>query len=115
MTAASNTINTITLPATNHVYEYWQPDTVWNTGSISTNWTYCTQHNCYNCSKCHHTTIITSPPEKIYMYQIICPKQNCGTSNWLELNKVTPCTKCKSKLKAVTEKIDFEVPVTTPS
>ena len=50
-------------------------------------------------------------PTTIYMYQITCPK--CETMNWMQLDKVTPCTKCKSKIKAVTEKVDYEVPVTT--
>lgn len=48
-------------------------------------------------------------PEKIYLYQVTCPK--CKTNNWLELEKITPCTKCESTIKATTKKVDYEVPV----
>lgn len=47
----------------------------------------------------------------IYKYQIICPR--CHTNNWLELDKITMCTKtkCGAKLKAVINQADYEVPV----
>lgn len=51
-------------------------------------------------------------PATIYKYQIFCPR--CETPNWLELDKIEVCTKvkCGAKLKAVTQRVDYEVPVT---
>lgn len=48
-------------------------------------------------------------PSTIYMYQITCPR--CKKMNWMQLDVVTPCTKCKAQLKAVTKQADYEVPV----
>lgn len=45
----------------------------------------------------------------VYMYQIRCPK--CDTMNFMPLETITPCKKCKSRLKATTQKLDYEVPV----
>ena len=45
----------------------------------------------------------------IYKYQIKCP--SCDTTNWLELDKITDCIDCKSKLKAVSAKADHEIQV----
>lgn len=45
----------------------------------------------------------------IYMYQIKCPK--CSAMNFMQLDTIIPCKKCKSKLKATQQKYDFEVPV----
>lgn len=50
-------------------------------------------------------------PTTVYMYQIICPKPRCKTSNWLEIDKMKECTKCGSMLKAVRAKADYEVEV----
>lgn len=47
----------------------------------------------------------------IYLYQIFCPKRGCKTTNWLQLDKVTPCVKCGSTLRAVSDRADFEVPI----
>lgn len=47
----------------------------------------------------------------IYKYQIKCPVKTCKTMNWLELDKITPCINCQTRLKAVSEQADFEVPV----
>lgn len=49
--------------------------------------------------------------EYVYLYQVECPKRSCKTMNWLELDKVTECTKCESRLKAVSDDADFEVKV----
>lgn len=48
-------------------------------------------------------------PNTIYKYQIKCP--SCGIMNWLELDKITDCIDCKSKLKAVSAKADHEIQV----
>lgn len=53
-----------------------------------------------------------STPEYIYLYQVKCPKRGCKANNWLQLDRVTPCTKCGAKLKAVSDKVDFEIPIT---
>lgn len=57
----------------------------------------------------------------IYLYQIICPR--CNSQNWGEIDKVVQCKGiipaakrtrkqiCNAKLKAIKEKVDFEVPV----
>jgi len=52
-----------------------------------------------------------SYPTTIYKYQIQCP--SCDTMNWLELDKITVCSKvkCKAKLKAVSAKADHEIEV----
>lgn len=46
--------------------------------------------------------------EYVYLYQLECPK--CKRSNWCELNKQVVC-KCKSVLRAVSEKVDYEIAV----
>ena len=51
---------------------------------------------------------VSSP---IYLYQIFCPKKGCNTVNWLKLDAITPCTKCKAKLKAVSEQADYEIAI----
>lgn len=50
-------------------------------------------------------------PATIYKYQITCPR--CEKFNWLELDKIQVCAtkKCGAKLKAVSEKVDFEVAI----
>lgn len=53
----------------------------------------------------------TTWPSVVYYYQIRCPKKGCKVYNWVELDKVKPCYKCGSRLKAVSEQVDFEVPV----
>ncbi len=45
----------------------------------------------------------------ICKYEISCPK--CSTKNWMELEIITPCKKCKSSLKAVSKKVDYEIEV----
>ena len=67
-----------------------------------------------------NTTTTTNPytytwwwgwsPTTVYKYQIKCPR--CRKMNWLELDKITPCHNCKSQLKAVSKKADYEVPIT---
>ena len=52
-----------------------------------------------------------SYPATVYMYQVKCPKRGCKTTNWLELDKISPCKKCGSNLKAVSMKADFEIEV----
>lgn len=47
----------------------------------------------------------------VYLYQLICPKRNCKTSNWCELDKMVKCKGCGATLKAVSELPDFEIPV----
>lgn len=49
----------------------------------------------------------------VYLYQIKCSKRGCKTFNWLELNKVTPCVACGSKLRAIAAEdiADFETVV----
>lgn len=71
-------------------------------------------HNCWSGCTCNTYTYKWTYPitTTVYKYQIICPAKGCGTSNWLELDVITPCTKCGAKLKAVSEKVDYEVPVT---
>jgi hypothetical protein len=98
-TAASQS-STSTVKLTNTTGGNYNANTVWDT------------HYCG--SWCNHQTTWYYPyysPVTIYKYQITCPKRSCKTMNWLELDKITPCTKCGSKLKAVSEAVDFEVPV----
>lgn len=58
------------------------------------------------------TWTFTSP---IYMYQLTCPK--CKKMNWGELDKIVTCSgkvgrkNCQAKLKAVKEKVDYEINV----
>lgn len=52
-----------------------------------------------------------STPVTVYKYQVKCPKQSCKKMNWLELDKITPCTKCGAKLKAVSEQAEFEIAI----
>lgn len=47
----------------------------------------------------------------IYLYQVRCPRKGCRRYNWLELDKITPCSNCGSELKAVSKKPDFEIEV----
>lgn len=47
-----------------------------------------------------------------YFYQVKCPKKSCKTFNWLELDIIKACINCGSKLQAVSNKADFEIPVT---
>ena len=61
---------------------------------------------------CTGTNIYWGAPTIIYMYQITCPKRACKKTNWMQLNIITPCSKCGAKLKAVSEQADFfEIPV----
>lgn len=50
-------------------------------------------------------------PSTIYMYQITCPKRGCRVMNWGQLDHIITCKGCGSKLKAVSQTVDFEVPV----
>jgi len=51
----------------------------------------------------------------VYMYQLVCPR--CFETNWGEIDKIVTCKgklskrACGAKLKAIKEKVDFEVPV----
>lgn len=47
----------------------------------------------------------------VYLYQVRCPRKGCRRYNWLELDKITPCSNCGSELKAVSKKPDFEIEV----
>lgn len=61
---------------------------------------------------CNHTTAYPtyySYPTYIYLYQIVCPK--CEISNFIELEKIIPCTSCSATLKATAEIPDFTVSV----
>lgn len=66
----------------------------WDQWTTGTTWTY------------------TSP---IYMYQLTCPK--CKKMNWGEIDKIVTCSgkigrkNCFAKLKAVKEKVDYEINV----
>src|SRR3989304_4156882 len=75
-----------------------------NTSSI-------TSHYCGStwCNHYPYTYSYWTYPATIYMYQIKCPK--CKAQNWLQLDMVTPCKRCASKLKAVSNKADFEIPI----
>ncbi len=46
-----------------------------------------------------------------YMYQIRCPR--CHKMNWCELDNTTSCTKCRAMLRAVSKRIDYDVPIET--
>lgn len=49
----------------------------------------------------------------VYLYQVRCPKRGCRKMNWLQLETVTPCAGCGSKLRAYKESTaaDFDIPV----
>ena len=82
----------------------------WSNGTISwgstwkscCGWGYCT---------CGTSTIVYNIPQKIYLYQVKCPAEDCGKTNWLELDKITECTKCGARLKAVSQKVDHEIQI----
>jgi hypothetical protein len=76
-----------------------------NTNSTSVNSTFDTSTGYYNYTY--------TWPYTVYLYQIKCPIRACKTMNWLELDKIKPCTKCGARLKAVSEQADFEIPVGT--
>lgn len=78
------------------------------TSNITSDWNFDTH---YCSSFCNHWyyPYTWSSPVTIYKYQVKCPK--CKTNNWLELDKVTPCSKCDSTLKAVSKSVDYEVEV----
>lgn len=54
----------------------------------------------------------------VYYYQVTCPR--CKNILWAEQDKITECQgkigrkACGAKIKAVIEKIDFEIPVVKP-
>lgn len=75
--------------------------------SVSSTWGVDTTHYCN--TFCTHTWYPYYSPITIYKYQVKCPK--CKTNNWLELEKITSCTKCSSTLKAVSKSVDYEVEV----
>lgn len=64
--------------------------------------------NPYNPTSTTNSMLYTSPVY-IYMYQIRCP--NCEVLNFMQLEMITPCKKCKSKLKPTQKVADYEVPV----
>lgn len=57
------------------------------------------------------TPYVWSYTTTVYKYQVKCPVKLCKKMNWLELDKITPCSKCGAKLKAVSEQADFEIEV----
>ena len=69
-----------------HIGDYWHYPYTWHSWDWST----------YPYSK------------TIYKYQLICPR--CGKTNWAEIDKVVVCA-CGARLKAVTNKVDYEIPV----
>lgn len=52
-----------------------------------------------------------SYPNYVYLYQIRCPKKSCKTYNWLQIDVITECTGCRSKLKAIRDQADYEIPI----
>jgi hypothetical protein len=62
-----------------------------------------------------YTTTWSYGTTTVYMYQLICPR--CFEPNWGEIDAVVTCSgkigrkTCGAKLKAIKEKVDFEVPV----
>lgn len=84
-----------------------------NTATIADSNTYIAGSTHYCGTWCNHTysypSIWWSTPATIYKYQIKCPK--CKKNNWLELDTITPCTKCSSTLKAVSKSVDYEIEV----
>jgi hypothetical protein len=75
-----------------------------------------TSHLCG--SWCNHSsTYVYSWPDTYtyygnhYFYQIKCPKKGCKSFNWLEIDVIKSCYNCGSKLKAVSNHADFEIPV----
>jgi len=86
------------------------PSTTWWDDSYARQWT----------SGTYSYTYATT----IYMYQLICPR--CKTTNWGQVDTVVECKgmlpsrirgrkvveeKCGAKLKAVSQPVDFEIPV----
>lgn len=45
----------------------------------------------------------------IFMYELKCPR--CKTRNWGQIDAIVSCKKCTAKLKAVSQEVDFEIPV----
>jgi hypothetical protein len=82
-----------------------QTDNTSNTQTISTSNTI--GWNPYNTYDSYTTTLYW--PTTVYMYQLKCPK--CKKMNWGELDKVIECKQCRSSLKAVSKKVDFEIPI----
>lgn len=69
-------------------------------------------HNYYYCSHCspwYTTWTYPLTPQKVYMYQIECPK--CATKTFGELDTVVTCKNCKSTIKLVSKVTDYEVAV----
>lgn len=92
-------------------YTITVPDTATVSDSSTLNLDYINStHTCG--SWCTHT-VWTYPyytyPQKIYLYQVHCPK--CKKANWLELDTITSCTKCSSNLRAVLKAVDYEIEV----
>ena len=87
LSASLNLINQSQTVSTNNTYDWSQVTTTWP------------------------TTYYWSYPYTKYMYQLTCPKRGCKTLNWCELDQTTTCKKCKSQLKAVSKKADFEIEV----
>lgn len=81
----------------------------WSNGSHST--TSCTLYNCGVCHPYHYYGWSYSYPvkETVYMYQITCPK--CEKKTFGELDTVVTCKKCKSTIKLVSKKTDYEVAI----
>jgi len=57
------------------------------------------------------TSTYVYSPTVVYKYQIRCPKKGCKTFNWLELNKIEPCTACGARLRAVDDDSDFTISI----
>lgn len=65
--------------------------------------------NCTCWPKVTYYPYISTTPERIYLYQVECP--NCKTKNFLELEVITPCKKCKKTLKATEKLVDYEISI----
>lgn len=85
-TTGNLTVNTINTSSSFYV----------GTGTVTT-WPY------YNTTWTYTNTV--------YLYQVRCPRKGCRRYNWLELDKITPCSNCGSELKAVSKVADFEIEV----
>lgn len=81
-----------------------------NSSYTNFNGTYHWHYDGY-CYGCHHNTWWTYPatPQKVYMYQIECPK--CKTKTFGELDTVVTCKSCSSTIKLVSKVTDYEVAV----
>lgn len=103
------------------INDYWPPKTYDVVVSDSTNSYYPTTTSITwggtTCSICFHFPCTCSTtffntwtyPSTVYMYQLKCPQ--CKKMNWGALNQEISCKGCKSTLKAVSKRVDYEIAV----